>query len=325
VLQDPVFDFAEGLNAAERAAVARILARRPQDTSAALLDQLTLIAASVQPPVPAGDWDRFMADFAARGDALLRLLSTTGARPLRTQAHRTGDFATVDAARALADFAAIFPPATVPWYVISGTFLGLIREGGFLAHDYDIDLGIHAEDADLPEIVSAIARSRDFFLHKSDVQQTFHRGLDGTVLSDARPILYKIVHRSGLHIDLFVHYLDDGQRWHGSNVHRWTNHAFALAPYQLAGVAVLGPADADRYLTENYGDWRTPRTDFNPSTGTPNLAMVHNLASFVLFLRRYALAVESGDAAAGQLAEIMVADRYLLDTPGGLRVNKGCF
>ena len=64
--------------------------------------------------------------------------------------------------------------------------------------------------------------------------------------------------------------------------------AFDLADYTLAGVPVLGPADADRYLTENYGDWRTPVTEFNCTTGTPNLVISRTFRSVALFLTRLA-------------------------------------
>lgn len=315
LIKDPVFDFAQGLNDTQRAAVASFLRRLPQTGSANYLDQLTLVAGGLRTPMPADRWDTLMDRFADDGDALLAHLAQVTPQPALRDPARTGDFPTSDAARALADFAALFPAADIPWYVVSGTFLGLIREGGFLAHDYDIDLGISAEDADLPAMVAKLEASTAFVLQKGDVQTVLMRDGSGDMTSVSCPILYKMVHRSGVHIDLFVHYLDGDQRWHGSNVHRWDNRSFVLVPYTMAGTPVLGPQDADTYLRENYGDWRTPRTDFNPSTGTPNLRMVHNLASFVLFLRRYALLCESGDPMAGQVADILLADGYLTRGP----------
>ena len=46
----------------------------------------------------------------------------------------------------LETFAKYVKKENYPWYVISGTFLGLHRERGFLKHDVDIDLGLDFEN-----------------------------------------------------------------------------------------------------------------------------------------------------------------------------------
>lgn len=98
------------------------------------------------------------------------------------------------------------------------------------------------------------------------------------------PALYKIMHSSGVEVDIFMHHLEGGQRWHGSARHRWWNVAFETAPYDLAELTVFGSADANTYLRENYGDWRPPKTAFNCSTGTPNVSFNRKLVSIVPFL-----------------------------------------
>jgi len=59
-------------------------------------------------------------------------------------------------------------PREMRWFLISGTFLGLIRENGFLAHDYDIDLGVFDDDIDIPTAIAAINASDQFVLKKYD-------------------------------------------------------------------------------------------------------------------------------------------------------------
>src|SRR5690554_3698127 len=86
-----------------------------------------------------------------------------------------------------------------------------------------------------------------------------------------KPILVKLVHRTGLVADLFVHVEENGVLWHGSAIHRWDNSPFELAEYRLGEETVYGAADADRYLTENYGDWRTPVLEFDCSVDPPNI------------------------------------------------------
>lgn len=328
LLPDPVFDFAEGLDARERASVRSFLRRKGRSEEDRYLDRLTLTAAEATWPMPGDAWQDLMARFAVDANQLLDRIHGAGFAPSPPDIAppRKGDFSVEDAGKALADFAALFPKDTYPWYVISGTFLGIVREGGFLSHDYDIDVGMNAEDVDLDAIAARARASETFFLHKYDIQHRLQQGPDGTMQRVAAPILMKLVHKTGLHIDLFVHYLDGNIRWHGSSVHRWENSEFALQPYTLSGVDVLGPVDADRYLTENYGTWRIPVTEFNPSTGTPNLRMVHNLNSLVLFLRRYTLAYQDGAPhAAGRIEEMLLAGGYLVNSPEGMRFNPDRF
>ena len=311
-VKDPVFDFAAGRSTDVLAAQAAFIARRGKGDIQQQLDHLTVLAAH---PLP--DWDALEQAVNALLGSIPHAPVTV---PTNTKAPRAGDFPVAQAASALADFADLYPNTVLPWYVISGTFLGLIREDGFLPHDYDIDLGIHAEAADMPAMIQAAQADPRFTVTDVADQITQTRHAQITL-----PILFKLVHRDGVHIDVFLHYAQDGLRWHGSSVHRWDNTAFDLAAYTLAGTAVFGPADADRYLTENYGDWRTPVTDFNPSFGTPNLRVVQNLPSLVLCLKRYALAHAQGLTLAQDITTRLVAEGYLIQDGTRLRFNPARF
>ncbi|MDA9224112.1 LicD family protein [Tateyamaria sp.] len=296
VFPDPVFNFSEGLEVNELFAIKSFLATKKQSEEDYHLDRLTLLASEAKWPSSRENWSQFMIRFASDVDALFACLHAGNIckKPLALPTARKSDFSVESASRALADFATLFPNEKYPWYVISGTFLGLIRDGNFLPHDYDIDVGMNIEAVDVAFVVKLVGDSKNFFLSKYDRQPSLKLDANGSMSSTEIPTLLKLVHVSGLHVDLFFHYLDGNIRWHGSSVHRWENTEFQLAPYSLADVDLLGPADANRYLTENYGNWRIPVTDFNSSTGTPNLKMAHNLESLVLFLRRYALAYQKG-------------------------------
>lgn len=178
---------------------------------------------------------------------------------------------------ALASLAALDRALPMPWYIISGTFLGAVREGTFLSHDYDVDIGIHAEDFDEATFLEAIYAASDLTIVNTSAHLHL-TNIDCLLKCRPLPALYRVMHSSGVGIDVFVHHLDGEKRWHGSAKHRWDNHDFALENYTIAGLPVLGPADADRYLTENYGDWRTPIKSFNCSTGTPNVSFTRNLS-----------------------------------------------
>lgn len=171
----------------------------------------------------------------------------------------------------------------MPWFIVSGTFLGAVREGTFLTHDYDIDIGIDARQFDEAAFLAQIQAARDLVVVSSSTY--FDLDDQGNAESTSpRPALYRLMHVSGIGIDVFVHYMQGQQFWHGSAKHRWTNSIFDFADYDIAGIRVRGPADADRYLTENYGDWRTPRVQFNCSTDTPNVSFPHNPSAVVQHL-----------------------------------------
>ena len=273
------------------------------------------------------------ANLAAFGDACNALLRQTGAHlppAPTTQDPRQGDFPIAGAKQALADFIALFPTEQMPWFLVSGTFLGLIRENGFLAHDYDIDFGVFEDQINISETCAAILNSDCFVLKKYDHHQSnlFKPDIDAT--NPDIPYILKIVHASGVHIDLFIHYRDTRTTpavyWHGSSLHRWENSAFDLKSYQFYGHSVLGPADADVYLTENYGDWRTPVTEFNCTTDTPNLALVPHPVAVVLFLRRYVFATAFDTIQARQLENELTTNGFLeKDTEGRMTFRGDLF
>lgn len=208
--------------------------------------------------------------------------------------------------------------------MISGTFLGLVREGDFLAHDYDIDVGIMASDLDLDNVLDRLSAARDFALLKVDIQPPFL----STETRDPRPALIKLTHRTGIQIDIFIHHpghARDGAPvvWHGSSLHRWENAPFALGPYRMHDLDVLGPTDADDYLTECYGDWRTPVTQFNCSTDTSNLVLVRHPSTVAHFLRRVVGAYHDGSATGPKLLSELVGNGFVIQdsaTPARYRL-----
>ncbi len=234
---------------------------------------------------------------------------------------RTGDFPIENAKQTLSDFAALFPLKDLRWFFISGTFLGLIREKGFLAHDYDIDIGVFEDEIDIAATIKTIEASNTFVLKKYDHHTSTLFQPKTPAKNPDVPYILKLVHVSGIHIDLFIHYhdtsTDPATDWHGSSLHRWDNSAFDLTSYPFYDMTVLGPADADRYLTENYGDWRTPVTEFNCTTDTPNLALVPHPIAIVIFLRRYVLARELDPKQAQKLERELLHNGFLQQADDG--------
>lgn len=300
IATDPFFDFASWFTIEELDDLERFLRARarPENEFEDKTDRLYVLASRAHIALEQGQiiaFQGFQSEYEALAEETLPHAACNNRPAVRGQ--KPSKFSSTAATVALHDFDQLAHRIGLKWYVISGTFLGIVREGGWLAHDYDIDVGVHAEHLDLNGLRAAIAADPRMTLRKEDWQTRIVEDPGRPPRLEKLPALVKIVHRTGINIDVFIHHLEDGKRWHGSNIHRWDNADFPLRQYELAGLQVEGPADPDAYLTENYGDWRTPVTDFNSSTGTPNLVAVNNLLSKALFMKR-GIIVKKGDVGA---------------------------
>lgn len=324
--EDPFFDFTMETNPHQRQALERFINRyrRKQSEAIYLTDMLYIRAANIHGELenhsegfyPHSD----IARFYDNADEALRKLATPPKSSM-DENQRKDDFSKHDAIEALSDFAMALPLDKWPWYVVSGTFLGLHREGGFLPHDYDIDVGINGEDIDVDELVSVLQVNPKFTIKKVDLHVEITQDEHSLLYLDKVPALVKLIHKNGLNLDVFIHYTDNGRCWHGSIIHRWENSPFSLVRAELEGVPVNAPEDADRYLTENYGDWRTPVKEFDCTTGTPNLVVSRNFLSVALFLKRLAVFSETDGSQAEKLRRTLINSGVVHEVDNeGLRV-----
>lgn len=144
----------------------------------------------------------------------------------------------------------------IPFFFAAGTALGLVRNGAPLDHDNDIDVGIFESQWDRERLVRLFTEHPDFDL------------------DDANPDSPKvgIVHREGASIDLFKFYREGDGVFHDAIFVRWKNSPFSIEQRVLEhGDVVYLPSDVDRYLAENYGDWRTPNKGFDAFVDGPNV------------------------------------------------------
>src|SRR5690606_27413184 len=156
---------------------------------------------------------------------------------------------------AIQDLCAAFERAGLTFFFAAGTALGLVREGRPLPGDDDIDVGVLESDWDRDRIIEVFVRDPRF-------------------LVNSHPDSPKIglTHRGGARVDIFRFHEEAGRVWHDGVFVRWHNSPFTVVTRDLNGVKVPLPEDADRYLTENYGDWRTPNPGFDAFTDdAPNV------------------------------------------------------
>lgn len=171
----------------------------------------------------------------------------TRGRPPVPKAFRVGG-----AAIALSDINRVLRRRDLRPFLVSGTLLGCIREGRLLAHDNDIDIGL-LEGVDEGAVAKVLGESGHFHL-----------------LPRRAGDCLRVKHLNGIAIDVFLHHSENGSVWHGGLKARWRNSPFALTETLFLGTQYAIPESPERYLEENYGDWRQPIVDFDSTLDTPN-------------------------------------------------------
>lgn len=176
-------------------------------------------------------------------------------------------FSKYDASVALEDLSNVFNALNIKFFLVSGTFLGCIREKNFISNDYDIDVGIWNEDF-TDKLRIKLERYGTFYIH----DPKWKGGI-------------KLKHINGILIDIFIHYKDGYKHYHLGSAVRWYNSTFDLIKYKFLGKEYFGFKEYDRYLSENYGNWRIPKKNFDNILDTPN-AVVFNEQEYKLHLYR---------------------------------------
>lgn len=312
---DDLFNFTDGLDEASLLFLLKRLSHLLKKNPSSLRirsDLLYVLAALME--TNQGNFPTYKTQFEEYATHILQASSMTSSDDSeRVSKQRKADFDISEARKALSDFSALFSIDIWNWYIISGTFLGLIREGGFLEHDYDIDIGINAEDFDVSRFIQVLDTSDKFFIRDIDYQ-TEYSFENGQLIPNSKSLaLLKIIHLSGINLDIFVHHLEKGIRWHGSRFYRWENKEFTTQRYRFEDVVVNGPVDSNLYLSENYGDWKTPVVNFNCSTGTPNLVAVKCPSSIAVLIRGVAVSGSSSTRSKNisLLSKANFVDRHL--------------
>ena len=317
--RDLMHVFCEDMSHAQTVAMRRFLLKRRQSLTEGLLhSDLCLLSAqamlgALTAPLTAAQKAEARAEFAADAQALLALIAK-GSAPAYVKHAAPAHRYTLDkavAARALSDVAQSLREHGIRPFILSGTLLGAVREGDFLPHDYDIDLGVFADDADLDRLQTLFADHPQFTVLKQQSQTRFETSPSGALTVTSTPVVLKIAHTNGIPIDIFLHYQEGNIIWHGTDLYRWDNTAFDLVPYSLRDVRIEGPRDADLFLTENYGDWRVPKTNFQCALDTPNQSIVPNPMSLALFLRRAWLELERDPRSSAALIEQLLATGFI--------------
>lgn len=152
--------------------------------------------------------------------------------------------------------------ANIPFFLCSGTLLGIYRDGDLLPYDKDMDIGVPWE-VDRDMITKVLTGDGEF----ETVQNRRNE-------FDAKQRLIPVVHKkTGIILDMF--FFEPAGDYYLCGFHHIPYpllskpHRFELAPISWQGVEWMVPADCDQYLTDIYGpDWGTPDPHFDTAVSS---------------------------------------------------------
>jgi len=153
----------------------------------------------------------------------------------------------------------------IPVFLSSGTCLGYLREGKFIDHDYDIDVGIFSKHY-TPELVKEMEKEN---LH---LYRTLGDKKTGMELSFRMPDTILGRHAK---IDIFLHYYEKDNK--GKKYLSWFSYRypefkekvhyrvpmFQIKEIEFMGIKVYVPYPTINYIENHYGDdWMIPKKPF---------------------------------------------------------------
>ncbi len=151
-------------------------------------------------------------------------------------------------------------------FLAFGTLLGHCREGGFIKHDADIDLGLLEYDIHkIPHLTRAMQKMGYVVRISNDHEVSFYKPHFPTLFVDFF-VFYKKHDRA-------VYYDTRGDTKYEfffpiETFDEWSEVKF------LGHINVLIPKRAEEFLTSSYGDWRTPKKDFDNVHDHPNIRVL---------------------------------------------------
>lgn len=146
-------------------------------------------------------------------------------------------------ARGLADLCDVLVDAGIPHLLSGGTLLGAARDGDFIRWDWDVEVSVRSEDVAgrLDELVERAADA-GFTVAKRD---------------DAPDNLKLVLEREGSVLELQA-YRREGERRTRREYHTEQRFFDGASTIDLRGRTYPCMGPLDEYLTDRYGDWRTP-------------------------------------------------------------------
>lgn len=172
----------------------------------------------------------------------------------------------------------------LPVFLVAGTLLGFMRNGGPLAHDRDIDIGLFRGPEGGPDLADVVRCHPGLILPRSARRGDGYLGL---------------MHR-GVALDIFLYerqgeYVTCGLSDRRGDI-RWRFSGFGLVNCTFGGHRFLVPDRPEQYLEESYGpNWTLTDEGYSSAVSSPALDCVDiRVRSFYAAARARA-ALQSGN------------------------------
>lgn len=138
-------------------------------------------------------------------------------------------------------------------FVVSGTLLGLVRDGTLVPHDDDVDLAVLLESSDVADV------AEEWLGFKALLGE---RGLLDPDFDNLGKHHCKVFVHGGVGVDLFPAWLDEAGRlfvWPHTHGELTRDDLLPLEVREVGGATVALPRRPEPMLELNYGPgWRTP-------------------------------------------------------------------
>ena len=166
----------------------------------------------------------------------------------------------------------------MPFWLEGGTLLGIVRENRILPWDNDLDLSILAEHE--PRLQRALRKIRRGGFRVSrrvfdEESPPFPAG--GSRIFKIRRKRWFGLRRGEVVLDIFVKYTEGEDCFWLIGPKKRVRKSVPVRFYrdlgaiQFRGRSYPAPKDVEGYLTQRYGDWRTPREDWDSFTDEPTI------------------------------------------------------
>jgi hypothetical protein len=206
----------------------------------------------------------FSRDFQARYQVTRRRAASALVRLRRRMPNYRGFDSEVALAN-LTELTDALSECGVEHWLTDGTLLGMIREGCFIRHDLDTDIGVDARTFSREALLAVIRRGFEI----------------KAIYGDPADSLEIVFQRNGVRTDFFFFYPMPGGGFYHSAFFDFSDTSaeridYVYPPFSLERRRMLGrefwtPRDAEAYIETKYGAaWRTPVADWDWALGPAN-------------------------------------------------------